>query len=389
MNPSPFRWIAHVDMDSFYVSVERLKNPKLKNLPVVVGGTGPRSVVASASYEARKFGVRSAMPTAQALRLCRSLVIVKPDFAAYSDISAKIFKKLESVAPVIEQVSVDEAYLDFTGCERLYSTRAESAEVIRRCVLEISGLTASVGVSTNKLVAKIASDMAKPDGILVVAPGGEAALLAPLQLKKIPGVGPKTSMLLELRGLKICKDLATKTDTWIHDNVGDFALELKNAALGLDLSPVTSDSERKSLGTEETFDTDIDSIAILRKLLKDMSEKLATSLREENLSCRTIQIKLRYADFSTWTRAKSVSRATFLSQDIFETAFQLLVLNKVPSLALRLLGLSVRNFASASEGKNCQLDLFENPLLRVKKEKLEYLKDSLKKKFGDGVIKSN
>jgi len=372
-------------MDSFYVSVERLRDPSLRDQPVVVGGRGPRSVVSSSSYEARKFGVRSAMPMAQARRLCPNIVIVEPNFSLYSESSQKIFGGLEKIAPVVEQVSVDEAYLDFTGCERLYPSHEWIAHKIREVVKEVSGLTASVGIATNKLVAKIASDSCKPDGVRIVPPGSEEIFLAPLSIRKIPGMGPKTTIIFEQRGILTCKDLAAFDSQFLKTHVGDYALDLQRSAKGISDSPVDPSGERKSLSAEETFDVDIGDTDELSKMIRSMADDIATSLREEGIKTRTVQIKIRYSDFTTLVRAQTLDRPTYLSREIFETACRLLLKNKDHRLKLRLLGVSVRNFVLAA-GSIDQMNLFEDIERKQKEEKLEFVKDRLKRKFGKKIL---
>jgi len=380
------RWIAHVDMDSFYVSVERLKNSSLIGKPMAVGGTGPRAVITSASYEARKFGIRSAMPTAQALRLFPGLIMVHPDFSSYGELSRKVFSSLKNICPVVEQVSVDEAYLDFTGCERLYKSREASAEKVKAKVTEATGLKCTVAIGTNKLVTKIGSDLAKPDGLLVIPSGDEEKLLRPLSIRKIPGMGPKTSLNFEYRGIMTCGDLADFNTSELKKLFGDHALYFQRCAKGISDSPVSTDGERKSLSVEETFDVDIGDFEVLRECTRRMSEELATGLRDEGLTARTIQIKIRYGDFSTLVRAETLSQPTSMAKILFQTALHLLTKNKDPNLKLRLFGMSVRNFV-AKENKIEQFDLFESPQKRIKEEKIEAIKDELKKKFGEKILR--
>lgn len=379
------RWIAHVDMDCFYVAVERLKNPSLIGKPVVVGGQGPRSVIASASYEARKYGVRSAMPSEQAKRLCPHLIFVSSSFGDYGRISNEIFTALETVAPVIEQVSVDEAYLDFTGCEKIYSSWLESAEKVKEVIRSVSKLDSTVGVSTSKLVSKIASDFGKPNGIFIVEPGKEEEFMAPLSLKKIPGVGEKAYIGLETGGLKTCRDLTSKDDAWLTARYGFSILSLRDRARGIDLSEVSNDGERKSIGSEETFEGNINDPEVLNRYLRAMAEEVAFSLRKNSLKAQAVQIKFRYPDFSTYTRVKTISQSTDISREIAEVAISLLKLHKHPSTPLRLLGLSVKTLSQADQA-TFQFDLFQDPEKRVKEEKVEKVKDALRNKFGSDVF---
>ena len=358
---------------------------KLLGLPVVVGGLGPRSVVASASYESRKFGVRSAMPMGEARRLCKELVVVPPHFDKYFEISTKVFEELKKLAPVIEQVSVDEAYLDFTGCERLYKSREASAQAVKKAVAEVSGLKCTVAISTNKLISKIASDFAKPDGLLVVPAGDEEAFMRPLSIRKIPGVGPKTALILERFGIQTCDQLAQRDPKSLKGMLGNEVEDLQGAAKGLSFSVVDPGGERKSLSAEETFDRDQGDMLLLNETLGRMAEDISTDLRSESLRARTVQIKLRYADFTTLTRARTLEVPTHIAREIAEVGRELLKEHKDPRLKLRLLGIGVRNFVPLSESRG-QMNFFEDPIRKEKEEKLEFAKDQLKKKFGKKIL---
>jgi DNA polymerase-4 len=329
------------------------------------------------------------MPMGQARRLCASLVVVPHSFAKYSEISNRIFEELKKVAPIVEQVSIDEAYLDFTGCERLYKSWQESAEKARAVVKAVSGLTASVGVAENKLVAKIASDMAKPNGSHVVPPGTQRHAIEKLSIQKIPGMGLKTSALFEGRGIMTCGDLASYDPTRLKALFGSYALELQRSARGEDDSPVSLESERKSLGSEETFDRDIGDIEVLKKHIRRMAEDLGTNLRDERLKAKTIQIKMRYSDFSTYVRAHTLKSPTYIAKEIADIACHLLEENMAPGLKLRLLGVSCRGFLHTEDAASEQFDFFEDPASKIKREKVEFLKDELKKKFGDGILKNH
>jgi DNA polymerase-4 len=322
----------------------------------------------------------------QAKRLCPGLVIIEPHFESYSDFSQRIFAALEKVAPVIEQVSIDEAYLDFTGCERLYKDRRESALAVKQAVFKASGLTCTVAVASNKLVAKVASVLAKPDGLLVVPSDDEENFLKPLSIRKIPGLGPKTAAHFEHRGIMTCGDLASFDSRQLKTFFGDHALDLQEMARGVDDSPVDSEGERKSLSAEETFDTNIGDLTLLRERLRVMSERLGTSLRESNIEARTVGIKIRYEDFSTWVRALTLREPTSLAKKIFETAVHLLENNKQEGRSLRLLGVSTRNFVAGHAPHTKQFDFFETPEKKLKEEKIERVKDQLKRKFGDKIL---
>ena len=382
------RWIAHIDMDCFFVAVERRLDSTLTGKPVVVGGSGPRAVVASASYEARKFGVRSAMPMSQARRRCPRLIIVPPHFSEYSRISKLVFAKLEELAPVIEQVSIDEAYLDFSGCEKLFSSREQSAETVRRTVLKVSQLTCSVGIATNKLLAKIASDQCKPDGFRVIPEGTEEKFLAPLSVRTIPGIGTKTAAQLQTLNILTCQDLARASEERLS-RFGAFGKNMKALARGIDLRSVQSNRERKSYGSERTFESDVSDTETLRGLLRKFAEEIGLNLRNKGLKARTVQIKIRYPDFTTVTRACTLEQPTHIAADFDRVAQDMLIRHKDPAKPLRLIGLSVRNLVD-EQAQGPQLDLFDQiDPNRVKASRIEQLKNELQRKFGEaGFIRS-
>lgn len=382
------RWIVHLDMDSFFVSVERLKNPRLNDKPVAVGGKGPRSVISSASYEARAFGVKSAMATEQAIRLCPQLILVPPSFSDYSQISDKIFSYIKTLSPKYEMVSIDEAYLDLTGCEKLYPPRIEFGFNLKNKVKEISDLNCSIGIASNKMIAKIASDFCKPNGLLEILPGTEREFIAPMTIDKIPGIGKKTALYLNANGIHTCNDLALKTDLWVLQNLEHGGAEWKQKALGISTSLVEEGGERKSLSAEETFIKDVANLEQLKKTLLDLSEEIGFDLRREGLMAKTIQIKYRYPDFSTFTRAQTLPEPTDLSEKIGKIAYELLIKNKNKVKPLRLLGLKLGGFVTKVEYAKIprQLDLFTNYKIDTKKNKLQEVKDQLKIKFGKNIF---
>lgn len=382
------RWIVHIDMDSFYVSVERLKNPSLLGKPVAVGGTGPRSVIASASYEARQFGVRSAMPSEQARRLCPGLILIPPSFSDYSETSEKVFKAVKDLTPVFQKVSIDEAYLDLSGCEKLYPNRIEFGKKLKELVLSVSKLNCSVGIATNKMIAKIASAHCKPNGILEIPPGGEEAFLAPLPVEKIPGIGKKTAAHLHFKGIMKCGDLAQKSDLWVRENLDHWGFEWRECTRGVSNSPVVEEWLRQSLSAEETFIKNIGDTNTLKKILLDLADDVGFDLRREDLLAKTIQIKIRYPDFTTITRAHTLKQETDLTADIAEAAVALLREHKDPSKPLRLLGLKVSGLVNKSDAVQIpvQLDFFNPVEVDEKKSKLETAKDALRLKFGKKVF---
>jgi DNA polymerase-4 len=252
------RLIFHVDLDAFFVAVERLRDPSLNGKPVIVGHPGNRGVVATASYEARKFGVHSAMPMVRARRLCPSAIIVPPDFSLYSEHSRRFRTALDEFSPEIEQTSIDEAYLDMTGAARLFGPPEAAARRLKGAVLERAGVTASVGGGTNKLIAKVATDACKPDGLLIVPAGREAAFLAPMPVRKLPGLGPKTEAKLATAGIATLGQLAACAESDLRPLLGPHAAAwLRHRASGADQSPVITNREAKSISNETTFATDI------------------------------------------------------------------------------------------------------------------------------------
>ncbi len=415
------RWILHVDMDSFYVSVERLKNPSLLKKPVAVGGRGLRSVISSASYEARHFGVRAAMPTQTALRLCPELILVPPSFSDYSEISHLIFDNLRKLAPVFQKVSIDEAYLDMSGCDNLYLSRRAFGVQIKQTVLQLSKLTCSVGIGSNKMIAKIASDFLKPDGLHEVVSGTEREFLSLMSLEKIPGVGKKTFAILQSKGLYVCKDLALKNDMWVRENLGSMGIELRAKTLGLDSSAVHEERLRKSMSNETTFERNVSNPSIIQQTLLDLIEEVCFDLRKEGLVASTVQIKFRFGDFSTFTRAKKLLSDTNLAQEIAPVAMNLLKLGNSQNKPLRLLGVSLTALRGEVEpdqttislANPLQLSLFDdqhlkqhakqhpnqfsnqqvhqkvNQKVNQKRLELEKAKDLLKNKFGKKVFMSH
>lgn len=388
-------WIVHIDMDSFFVSVERLKNPSLNNKPVAVGGSGPRSVISSASYEARKFGVHSAMPSAMALRLCPNLILVSHSFSDYSEISEKIFSKISSTTPIFQKISIDEAYLDMSGCEKLYKSKSEFGKYLKSIVLESSGLPCSIGMGTNKMIAKIASTLSKPNGLLEIIPGQEKVFMAPLPIDKIPGIGKKSAIYLNSKGIKTCNDLANKTDDWLQKNLNHWGAQWRAEASGISNSKVETEWNRKSLSVEETFIKDRGEIEFLKKVMIDLAEEVCFDLRRENFISKTIQIKLRYPDFTTCTRSITLKEATNQTAEIAENASRLLMAHKIPHLPLRLLGLQLSGLSDKNEKLNqpVQLDLFSDFSIaqdieekKLKRSKLDEAKDALKIKFGKDIF---
>jgi len=335
----------HLDLDAFFCSVEVLKDPSLAGKPLVVGGASKnRGVVAAASYPARKYGIHSAMPMIEAHRRCKDLVVRGSSFGSYKMYSKIVMGILRDASPVIQQVSVDEAYLDLG---QKIDEWVAASELARQVQLKISrdiGLSASVGLATNKMIAKIASDFDKPNGLTVVSPGDEERFLAPLKVSKIPGVGPKTTERLTELGVYKISDLRKLSRTHLESRFGKYGEAMWRWARGLDDRPVHEDHEAKSVSTERTFAKDIRDEQELLEILQKLSKKVAAELDKDSRAGATITIKVRYADFSTYTRQHTGVEAIWEGDDIYSIARRLFIKNWIPGAALRLLGVGVSNF---------------------------------------------
>lgn len=383
MHPyQPHQTIWHLDLDSFYVSAERLRNSALNGVPVAVGGSGPRSVISSASYEARAMGVRSAMPTARALKNCPNLILCPPDFSYYSGLSKKVFSLLDSFTPIWEPVSIDEAYLDMTGSESLFGRPHEAAQKLRTAILKTTGLNASIGISTNRLVAKVATDRCKPNNVLVIEAGQEAEFLAPLDVAKLPGVGRVTHEWLVDRNIKTIGQLARYPRDVLEKHLGKFGSYLHEAAWGRGSTEFHEEAKNPSISRETTFETDVDDPKIIETELWQMAADLGRSLRSQNVFARTMRLKLRYPPFHTVTRSRVMKTPTQNDRAIFEAALILLEDNWQNHSPLRLIGIG----CVVGSGEH-QLDIFSSPNDDANKNKIDALKDALTKRFGPNALK--
>jgi DNA polymerase-4 len=353
--------IAHLDMDAFYASVEQRDKPHLRGVPVVVGGDPEhRGVVAAASYEARQFGVRSAMPMARAVRLCPLLVIVRPDFSRYQRVSQQVFAIFRSVTPLVEPLSLDEAYLDVTENAWGEALGQSVAQRIKHEIKERTGLTASAGVAPNKFLAKIASGWKKPDGLTVIAPERVEQFLHKLPVDALWGVGPVTAQRLRERGIERLVDVRTVDPSVLRDAVGSGADWLRQLADGIDDRPVEPHQEAKSSGTENTFSEDLTDIAEIRHEVDDMARDGAAWLERKGLTCRTVTIKVRYSDFTTITRSHSRTPPTCDPDEIAARAIALLDRTEAGTRPVRLLGVSVHNLIGPDEPREeVPLPLFD------------------------------
>jgi DNA polymerase IV len=338
------RRILHIDMDAFYASVEQRDKPALRGKPVAVGGDpDQRGVVAAASYEARAFGVRSAIPMARAVRLCPDLIIVRPDFARYRAASQTVFAIFRSVTPLVEPLSLDEAYLDVSENSWGEPLGRVVAERLKAEIRQATGLTASAGVAPNKFLAKIASAWKKPDGLTVIAPSRVEMFLQRLPVDALWGVGPVTASRLRERGIDRLVDVRTADPEVLREAVGSWADWLRQLANGIDDRKVEPNREVKSSGTENTYSQDLTDIHEIRHEIDEMARDAAAWLQRKELLCRTVTIKVRYSDFTTITRSHSKSPATRDADDIAVRAVALLDRTEAATRAVRLLGVSVHN----------------------------------------------
>ncbi|MDR6866029.1 DNA polymerase-4 [Microbacterium resistens] len=313
--------ILHVDMDAFYAAVEVLHDPSLRGLPLIIGSPDGRSVVSSASYEARRFGVRSAMPVAQAIRLCPSARIVPPDFRRYQAVSRQVMEIFESITPLVEPLSIDEAFLDVRGVRRLWGGPAEIARLIRRRIVEEVGITCSVGAAATKHVAKMASTLAKPDGVLVIAEAYTRDFLAPRPVRAMWGVGPKAAEALESRGIRLIADIRTASEPALDRAVGPaLATRLRELAEGRDPRAVDTARVEKSVGHEETFERDVVDRELLRSELLRLADRVAARLRKADWEAAGVAIKVRFSDFKTLSRSQTLAEPTSVGQRIGEVA---------------------------------------------------------------------
>jgi DNA polymerase-4 len=355
------RRILHIDMDAFYASVEQRDKPHLRGLPVVVGGDPEhRGVVAAASYEAREFGVRSAMPMARAVRLCPAVVIVRPDFARYHAVSQQVFAIFRSVTPLVEPLSLDEAYLDVTENAWGETLGQSVALRIKQEIKTATGLTASAGVAPNKFLAKIASGWKKPDGLTVIAPERVEQFLRKLPVDALWGVGPVTAERLRERGIEKLVDVRTVDPNVLRDAVGSSAEWLRQLADGVDDRAVEPHHEPKSSGTENTFSEDLTDIVEVRREIDAMARDGAAWLERKRLTCRTVTIKVRYSDFTTITRSHSQMPPTRDPDRIAARAVALLERTEAASRPVRLLGVSDHNLVDPEEPREeTPLPLFD------------------------------
>jgi DNA polymerase-4 len=376
------RLIFHLDLDAFFVSVERILNPKLKGKPVIVGGDPKygRGVVAACSYEARQYGLHSAMPIRTAYRLCPHGIYMHGNFNEYVRFSDAVENILSKYAPIVEPASIDEFYLDMTGCQKIYGSMFSFASFIQKEIWTKLSLPCSIGIGSNKTIAKIASDCMKPTGITYVLPGMEKEFLAPMSVETIPGVGRVMLKDLNSKGIyKIC-DITNLPHEYFSAAYGKYGIDLWRKANGEGTEYLTVQRERKSISKETTFDEDVTSNEFLKKTLFELAEKICQKVRNRNWVASTISIKLRYSDFQTLTRSRTI-KPTDDDKIVFDTAWQLLDKVHTRRVAVRLVGVGLTNFSEYSE----QEFLFENA--EVKRKKMFRAVTRIRDKYGYNAIR--
>ena len=372
------RAILHVDMDAFYASIEQRDHPELRGRPVIVGGSGSRGVVAAASYEVRQFGVHSAMPTREALRRCPHAVCVAPRIAHYAAVSREIFAVFGEFTPLVQGLSLDEAFLDVTAGQRALGSAEQVAREIKRRIHARTGLTASVGVAPNKLVAKIASDLRKPDGLVVVRAAEIREVLDPLPIRKLSGLGPKTAPKVEALGIRTLGELRQAPPSRLRPIFGRYTERVQQRAAGIDDRPVVPDVDEKQVSAEETFDVDIADRGRLHAEIQRLADKACSRLRARKLAGGCVTVKIRRGDFTTYTRQRAFAPRTQETRLVARIATGLLDvwLQEQPGAALRLLGVGVSDLA-----EEAQADLFAVPET-TRNRQLDAAVDEIRNRFG-------
>jgi DNA polymerase-4 len=375
--------VLHVDMDAFFASVEVRRRPELAGTPVIVGGAGNRGVVTSATYEARRYGVHAAMPTARALRLCPTATVLPGDMALYSEVSRSVMALFRSITPQVEPLSLDEAFLDVSGAGRRLGDAAEIGEYLRARVYDEQGITCSVGVAGTKFVAKLASTSAKPDGLRVVRPPEVMDFLHPLPVSALWGVGPKTEEVLLRLGLRTVGDLAHVPAKTLQRALGSAGAHLHELSWGRDPRRVVPDEPEKSTGHEETFSTDIDDPAVIHRELLLLSERTAGRLRSGGWLARTVSIKVRFADFATITRSRTLDVPTDVGQELYDTARALYDALGLDRARIRLVGVRAERLVDAGSASQ-QLELGARERGR---RDAELAADRAARRFGAGAVR--
>jgi len=370
-------------MDAFFAAIEALDDSSLKGKPVIVGGLSRRGVVSTASYEARRFGIHSAMPVFKAREKCPHGIFLPVKMERYKEVSKKIMGLLKDFSPLVEQVSIDEAYLDITGTENLFGCPEDIARRIKERVGKETGLTCSIGIAPNKFMAKVASDMNKPDGLKIISDSEVDQFLSILPVGKIPGVGKRTLEELRRHSVKTVGDLKRFSKEQLLEDFGKFGLRLYNIAKGRDNESVTPDREIKSISSEETLQKDTGDLSKLKDLVKEHAEKVAWRLRNEELKGKTIIIKIKFSDFSAFTKSQTIAEATDSSKILRDSAMKLFLDSPIKR-KVRLIGVAVSSLEASKE--EAQMSLFEDPGKTDKNRKVEEAMDEIRGKFGGKVI---
>ncbi len=383
--PPPQRWVGHADIDAFYASVEQRDHPEYRGRPVVVGAMpGRRGVVAAASYEARVYGIHSAMPIAEAYRRCPDAVYLRPDMDKYSRVSHEIFQVFGSVTPVVEPVSIDEAYLDLSGLAKLIGTPEDIGRKIKHDVRDATGLDVSVGIGPNRLIAKLASEHRKPDGLMVVKPDEVLDFLAPMPVANLRGLGRQTQKTFSRLEIKTVAQLRAIPLRYLEEILGrSAAAKFHNQALGIASADVIPERHRKSISKETTFGEDVGDHRVLHDVLHQLAADVAAKARREGLSGTVVTLKIRYTGFETHTRQHKLATPTHDERVIFKEARTLLQHSDLPKRPVRLIGVGISDWAK--EGST-QTDLFSPSINREKNARLLQTLDEIEDRFGKGTL---
>lgn len=379
------RWIGHADLDAFYASVEQRDCPEYRDQAVVVGALpGHRGVVAAANYQARAFGIRSAMPIAEAYRRCPDAVYLRPEMVKYIRVSQEIFQTLGTLTPVVEPVSIDEAYLDLTGLERLLGPPKDIGREIKRRIFEGTGLRASVGIGPNRLIAKLASEHGKPDGLMVVHPDEVLDFLAPMPVATLRGVGRQTQKIFSRLGIETVSQLRAIPLQYLEEQLGKkAAASFRDQALGIASAEVVPGRGRKSISKETTFEEDVRNQDILHDVLRGLAAEVAATARGENLSGSVVTLKIRFVGFETHTRQRTIPVPTHDERVILREAWALFLRGDLPRKPVRLIGVGISAWQQA---ESQQVDLFDQPRERARDQRLLETIDRAADRFGKGIL---
>jgi len=374
-----------MDLDAFFASCEQLEHPEYRGLPVVVGAhPGQRGVVAAASYEARRFGIHSAMPIAEAFRRCPDAVYLRPDLAKYRRYSEQVFQILETITPVVEAASIDEAYLDVSGLEKLSGTAATIGKEIKQRILDGTGLTASVGIGPNRLIAKLGSEFRKPDGLTVIPPGQVLDFLAPMPVSNLRGLGKQTLKIFNRLGIRSVAQLRAIPLEQLEQHLGEkAAASFHRQAFGIASDQVFPEQRRKSISKETTFEVDIRDHSVLHDALRRLAADVARTARREGLSGFVVTLKIRFTGFDTYTRQSRRTAATCDERDMLKTAWRLFLEGRLPDKPVRLIGIGISDW---EEDQPAQADLFGQPERQDDSRRLLQTIDAVTEKFGRNLL---